>query len=176
MSTPTWPLAGRATRLVSPVEMREIEPWLRTEDLTVGCYEPDSGYCNPAETARHMGFAAGQPIKGLHPDTAGRAGDAWLTGPSSMAPLTVYPSKRKLALLTVGSFAFGVKLHRFMSQRFLGIIPMDLNAVLGRMSVWKRVLMRTNARLLEAPFNVPEAALPLPLEDLLVRINVFRSK
>jgi hypothetical protein len=129
-----------------------------------------------------------------------------------MAPLTVSPSKRKLALLTVGSFAFvvggifiirdgsvplilkvlggysgivffgmclayglyrlmrpvpilvisqqglfdnasavgagwlkwseikDVKIYRFMSQRFLGIIPMDLNAVLGRMSVWKRIL------------------------------------
>ena len=69
-----------------------------------------------------------------------------------------------------------VKIHRFMSQRFLGIVPVDLNAVLGRMSVWKRVLMRTNARLVEAPFNVPEAALPLSLEDLLVRINAFRGK
>jgi hypothetical protein len=69
-----------------------------------------------------------------------------------------------------------VKINRFMSQRFLGIIPVDLNAVLGCMSVWKRVLMRTNARLVEAPFNVPEAALPLSLEDLLVQINAFRGK
>lgn len=69
-----------------------------------------------------------------------------------------------------------VKIYRFMAQRFLGIVPVDLNAVLGRMSGWKRVLMRTNTRLVEAPFNVPEAALPLSLEDLLVRINAFRSK
>lgn len=69
-----------------------------------------------------------------------------------------------------------VKIYRFMSQRFLGIIPVDLNAVLGRMSAWKRVLMRTNTRLVEAPFNVPEATLPLSLEDLLVRINAFRGK
>ena len=50
--------AGIGTRLVSPAEMREIEPRLRTEDLTAGCYEPDSGYCNPAETAQGFARAA----------------------------------------------------------------------------------------------------------------------
>jgi sarcosine oxidase, subunit beta len=49
---------GIVTRLVSPAEMREIEPLLRTEDLTAGCYEPDSGYCNPAETAQGFARAA----------------------------------------------------------------------------------------------------------------------
>lgn len=49
---------GIETRLVSPTEMREIEPRLRTEDLTAGCYEPDSGYCNPAETAQGFARAA----------------------------------------------------------------------------------------------------------------------
>ncbi len=49
---------GIETRLVSPAEMREIEPLLRTEDLTAGCYEPDSGYCNPAETAQGFARAA----------------------------------------------------------------------------------------------------------------------
>ena len=38
---------GIKTELVSPADMREIEPRLRTEDLVAGCYEPDSGYCNP---------------------------------------------------------------------------------------------------------------------------------
>ena len=49
---------GIETRLVSPAEMREIEPRLRIEDLTAGCYEPDSGYCNPAETAQGFARAA----------------------------------------------------------------------------------------------------------------------
>ena len=49
---------GIETRLVSPAEMREIEPLLHTEDLTAGCYEPDSGYCNPAETAQGFARAA----------------------------------------------------------------------------------------------------------------------
>jgi len=49
---------GIETRLVAPAEMREIEPLLHTEDLTAGCYEPDSGYCNPAETAQGFARAA----------------------------------------------------------------------------------------------------------------------
>ena len=49
---------GIETRLVSPSEMREIEPRLCVEDLVAGCYEPDSGYCNPAETAQSFGRAA----------------------------------------------------------------------------------------------------------------------
>ncbi len=49
---------GIETRLVSPGEMREIEPRLATEDLVAGCYEPDSGYCNPAETAQGFARAA----------------------------------------------------------------------------------------------------------------------
>jgi glycine/D-amino acid oxidase-like deaminating enzyme len=53
---------GIETRLVSPAEMREIEPRLRTEDWVAGCYEPDSGYCNPAETAQ--GFARAARARG----------------------------------------------------------------------------------------------------------------
>jgi glycine/D-amino acid oxidase-like deaminating enzyme len=49
---------GIVTRLVSPVEMREIEPRLAIDDLVAGCYEPDSGYCNPAETAQGFARAA----------------------------------------------------------------------------------------------------------------------
>jgi glycine/D-amino acid oxidase-like deaminating enzyme len=49
---------GIETRLVSPDEMRDIEPRLQIEDLVEGCYEPDSGYCNPAETAQGFVRAA----------------------------------------------------------------------------------------------------------------------
>lgn len=49
---------GIDTRLVSPVEMRELEPRLRVEDLVAGCYEPASGYCNPVETAQGFARAA----------------------------------------------------------------------------------------------------------------------
>lgn len=49
---------GIDTRLITPAEMREIEPRLRTEDLVAGCYEPASGYCNPVETAQGFARAA----------------------------------------------------------------------------------------------------------------------
>ncbi len=49
---------GIDTRLVSPADMRELEPRMRTEDLVTGCYEPASGYCNPAETAQGFARAA----------------------------------------------------------------------------------------------------------------------
>jgi len=49
---------GIDTRLVSAVEMREIEPRLRADDLVAGCYEPASGYCNPVETAQGFARAA----------------------------------------------------------------------------------------------------------------------
>jgi glycine/D-amino acid oxidase-like deaminating enzyme len=54
---------GIETRLISPVDMRELEPRLRTDDLVEGCYEPDSGYCNPAETAQ--GFARAARERGV---------------------------------------------------------------------------------------------------------------
>jgi glycine/D-amino acid oxidase-like deaminating enzyme len=54
--------AGIDTRLVSPDEMREIEPRLLTEDWVAGCYEPASGYCNPVETAQ--GFARAARARG----------------------------------------------------------------------------------------------------------------
>jgi sarcosine oxidase, subunit beta len=53
---------GIETRLVSPGEMHEIEPRLQIDDLVAGCYEPDSGYCNPAETAQ--GFARAARVRG----------------------------------------------------------------------------------------------------------------
>lgn len=49
---------GIDTRLVSPIEMREIEPRLRIDDVVTGCYEPASGYCNPVETAQGFARAA----------------------------------------------------------------------------------------------------------------------
>jgi glycine/D-amino acid oxidase-like deaminating enzyme len=49
---------GIDTRLVSPLEMRELEPRLRADDLVLGCYEPASGYCNPVETAQGFARAA----------------------------------------------------------------------------------------------------------------------
>jgi glycine/D-amino acid oxidase-like deaminating enzyme len=54
---------GIDTRLVSPAELHELEPRLRTDDFVAGCYEPASGYCDPAETAQ--GFARAARARGV---------------------------------------------------------------------------------------------------------------
>ena len=61
---------GIDTRLVSPVELREIEPRLRADDLVGGCYEPASGYCNPVETAQGFARAARAAGARILEDTA----------------------------------------------------------------------------------------------------------
>ena len=61
---------GIDTRLVSPTEMRELEPRLRTDDLVTGCYEPASGYCNPVETAQGFARAARAAGARILEDTA----------------------------------------------------------------------------------------------------------
>src|SRR5919109_2478504 len=61
---------GIDTRLVSPTEMREIEPRLQADDLVAGCYEPASGYCNPVETAQGFARAARAAGARLMEDTA----------------------------------------------------------------------------------------------------------
>jgi len=68
-----------------------------------------------------------------------------------------------------------VKIYSFMNQRFLGIVPKNLDEVLQRQNTVKRWLMRVNRGLVEAPFNVPESALPVTLEEILSQISARRS-
>ena len=49
---------GIDTRLVTPEEMRAIEPRLRVSDFVAGCYEPDAGYADPAGAAHALAAAA----------------------------------------------------------------------------------------------------------------------
>ncbi|HEU4371546.1 MAG TPA: FAD-binding oxidoreductase [Methylomirabilota bacterium] len=54
---------GIDSRLVTPAEMREIEPRLRVDDLTAGCYEPEAGSADPAQTTQ--GFAGAARDRGV---------------------------------------------------------------------------------------------------------------
>jgi glycine/D-amino acid oxidase-like deaminating enzyme len=49
---------GINTRLVTPQEMREIEPRVRVDDFSTGCYEPEAGYADPAQTTHGFASAA----------------------------------------------------------------------------------------------------------------------
>jgi hypothetical protein len=68
-----------------------------------------------------------------------------------------------------------VKIYSFMNQRFLGIIPHNPEEVVRRQRALKRCLIRLNRRLVQAPFNIPENALPVKLEEIFNQINGFRS-
>jgi sarcosine oxidase, subunit beta len=60
---------GIDTWVVTPTELAEIEPLMRTDDLTVAAFEPEAGYCDPNATL--YGFAAAARANGaeIHPFT-----------------------------------------------------------------------------------------------------------
>ncbi|MBI1735793.1 MAG: FAD-binding oxidoreductase [Candidatus Rokubacteria bacterium] len=49
---------GIDSRLIAPIEAREIEPRLAIDDLTAACYEPAAGYADPAQTTQGLAAAA----------------------------------------------------------------------------------------------------------------------
>ncbi len=53
---------GIETSVVSAAELREIEPLMRTDDLTYAAFEPNSGYADPNGTV--YGFAAAAAARG----------------------------------------------------------------------------------------------------------------
>ncbi len=68
-----------------------------------------------------------------------------------------------------------VKISSFMGQRFLSIVPNNPEEILQRQSIIKRWLMTANRGLVDSPFNVPETALTLKLEEVLSLIDARRS-
>jgi len=67
---------GIDTRVVGPDDLRQIEPLMRTDDITVAAFEPGSGYADPVATVH--GFA----------DAFIRAGGAIRTHTPALAILT----------------------------------------------------------------------------------------
>jgi sarcosine oxidase subunit beta len=54
---------GIDSRLVTPAEMRELEPRIRVDDFVAGCYEPEAGYADPVGTTQ--GFAGAARDRGV---------------------------------------------------------------------------------------------------------------
>lgn len=65
--------------------------------------------------------------------------------------------------------------YDFVGQRMLGIIPVNEEEVLGRQSRIKRVVARMNRGIATAPFNISQSALPISVDELLIRIEERRS-
>jgi glycine/D-amino acid oxidase-like deaminating enzyme len=53
---------GIAVRLLTPTDIQAVEPRVRVDDFTAGCYEPDAGYADPSQTTH--GFAAAARERG----------------------------------------------------------------------------------------------------------------
>lgn len=64
---------GVETRLVSAAELAEIEPLMRTDDLTYAAFEPRSGYADPLATLYGFAEAAARRGAALHVETEATA-------------------------------------------------------------------------------------------------------
>jgi sarcosine oxidase subunit beta len=61
---------GIDSRLITPAEMREIEPRVRVDDFVAGCYEPEAGYADPSQTTQGFAAAAREGGATILEDTA----------------------------------------------------------------------------------------------------------
>jgi hypothetical protein len=66
-------------------------------------------------------------------------------------------------------------IYNVMDNRLLGIIPVNIETILARQSSVKRFLLRIGNDSSAAPFAIPEALLPMSLEELLANIETYRN-
>ncbi|MGB7923069.1 MAG: STM3941 family protein [Pyrinomonadaceae bacterium] len=66
-------------------------------------------------------------------------------------------------------------IYTIMDNPFLGIIPVNLETILARQSIIKRFLFRMNKGMTQAPFAIPEGGLPMTVEELLTKIQLYRK-
>lgn len=59
-----------------------------------------------------------------------------------------------------------VKPYEYSGQSMLGIFPKDLDALLARQTAWRRSLMKMGLGMGAAPVNIPQAILPMTVEEL----------
>lgn len=66
-------------------------------------------------------------------------------------------------------------IYKIMNHSFLGIIPVELETVLARQSRLKRFFFRIDKGMTQAPFAIPEGGLPMTVEELLSKIELYRN-
>lgn len=62
---------------------------------------------------------------------------------------------------------------RTIKRRMLGVYPRAGSTSVGGAGPVRRLLMRLNGRIVEAPINIAESALPFTLEELVDRMRQF---
>lgn len=68
-----------------------------------------------------------------------------------------------------------IKPYNFMGNRALGIVPVDLETVIARQPLIKRLLFKMNKGLVNAPFSIPQVGLSVSVDELLKMINERRK-
>lgn len=66
-------------------------------------------------------------------------------------------------------------IYKIMDNPFLGIVPFNLEPILARQSAIKRFFFRMNKSTTQAPFAIPQAGLPMSVEELLEEIKLYRE-
>lgn len=61
-------------------------------------------------------------------------------------------------------------------QRFIGIVPVDMEAVIARQPRLKRAMAKMNRGMSGTPFNIPQNMLPMPTEELYLLILKRRQE
>lgn len=68
-----------------------------------------------------------------------------------------------------------IRIEEVRGQRFLGVVPRDVEGYLRRLPAPKRAMARLNARMGFAPIALPENGLPVSLEALMTTIEQQRQ-
>lgn len=63
--------------------------------------------------------------------------------------------------------------YSFMGQQFLGIVPVNVDEILARQSCIKRMVVKMNQALVQAPFNIPQNILPISIDELMYTIEGY---
>jgi hypothetical protein len=66
-------------------------------------------------------------------------------------------------------------IYKVMDNFLLGIIPVNMETILARQSIIKRFFFRICKGISPAPFAIPEGGLPMSVEELLVKIQLYRE-
>ncbi len=65
----------------------------------------------------------------------------------------------------------GSGVYEISNQKMLEIVVKDPQAVISRQPWYKRYIMHINKGIWNAPFNIPQAAMPVPVEEVSQTIN-----
>jgi hypothetical protein len=66
--------------------------------------------------------------------------------------------------------------YYYSSQRFLGVVPLNVEAFLQRLPVFKRWLIKVFMMITGAPpIGIPQSMLPIEVDELMLRIHEYRQ-